>query len=327
MATANPQRALVADRGDDGVRLDRVLVRHLADLGVARVLAARWVRDGKVAVDGAVAVKPAQRVFRGQRLEVGLPPPPADAPPLLAEEMPVPVVWEDRHLLAVDKPAGVVVHPTWGHRHGTLLNGLLWRALDWAEEGTRPRLVHRLDKDTSGLLLVAKTRAAHAGLARALQRRQVRKEYLAVAEGRPETRRGRVELAIARDAADPKRRVAGAVGRPSVTDWELLGDGALAARPVALLVCRPLTGRTHQIRVHLAAAGLPLVGDPLYGDDAPGRVPFPRQALHAWRLALAHPVTGAELRLEAPPPADLATLLAAARLAGALAGRPAGDGA
>jgi 23S rRNA pseudouridine1911/1915/1917 synthase len=314
MPISDHRRAIVADRGDDGGRLDRVLVRHLADLATTRVQVARWVRDGKVVVEGAPAAKPAQRVFRGQRLVVELPPPPADAPPLLAEEMAVAVVYEDGHLLAVDKPPGVVVHPTWGHRHGTLLNGLLWRALGWADDGTRPRLVHRLDKDTSGLLVVAKTRAAHAELARAWQRRQVHKQYLAVVAGRPAAERGRVELAIARDLADPKRRVAGTEGRPSRTDWEVLADGALAGRPVALLCCRPLTGRTHQIRVHLAAAGLPIVGDPLYG-SGDGDAPIGRQALHAWRLELAHPVSGEPLRLGASVPTDLADLLAAAGIA------------
>jgi 23S rRNA pseudouridine1911/1915/1917 synthase len=315
MPPLHPRRSFLADRGDAGDRLDRVLVRHLADLGVTRVQAARWVRDGKVAVEAGVAEKPAQRVWKGQRLTVELPPPPADAPPLLAEEIALRVVWEDEHLLAVDKPAGLVVHPTWGHRRGTLLNGLLWQARDWAQEGLRPRLVHRLDKDTSGLLLVAKSRAAHAGLARALQRRQVAKTYLAVAWGRPAAARGRVDAAIGRDPLDPKRRVAGAAdGRPSVTDWELLADGEVAGRAVALLCCRPLTGRTHQIRVHLAAAGLPLVGDPLYGSGADAAL-LQRQALHAWRLQLAHPVSQGPLELTAPPPADLCRLLAAAGLA------------
>ena len=316
-AGAGPRRGIVADRGDDGARLDRVLVRHLADLAVTRVQVARWVRDGKVTVEETTAEKPAQRVFKGQRLGVELPPPPADAPPVLAEEMPVVIVHEDAHLLAVDKPAGWVVHPTWGHKRGTLLNALLWHARGWQQDGTRPRLVHRLDKDTSGLLLVAKSRAAHAGLARALQRREVRKSYLAFCLGRPQASRGRVDLAIARDTADPKRRVAGAAdGRPSVTDWELLGDGAIDGVAVALVCCRPLTGRTHQIRVHMAAAGLPLLGDPLYG--VPAGALLPRQALHAWELELLHPVSREPLRLRAPVPADLRQLAAAAGLAASL---------
>jgi 23S rRNA pseudouridine1911/1915/1917 synthase len=166
-------------------------------------------------------------------------------------------------------------------------------------------MVHRLDKDTSGLLLIPKTRAAHASLARAFQRRQVSKEYLAVVEGAPPVDHGRVDLAIARDPLDPKRRVAGAPdGRPAVTRWEVVASSPTS--PIHLVRCRPETGRTHQIRVHLAAIGLPIVGDPLYGRSVPS---FPRQALHAARLAFAHPTSGATLDLRSPLPADLGALL------------------
>ena len=302
-----PQRTIRADRGDAGERLDRALVRHLADLALPRVEVARWIRGGRVEVNGDGAPKPAMKLVKGDLVRVTLPPPPADKPPLVAQELPIAVVWEDAHLLALDKPPGLVVHPTWGHRDGTLLNGLLWRARDWDAERERPRLVHRLDKDTSGLLLVAKTRAAHAELARAFQRRQVRKEYLAVVRGSPSADHGRIELPISRDAADPKRRVAGAAdGRPAVTSWEVWAEGTSAGERFALLRCRPETGRTHQIRVHLAAIGCPIVGDPLYGSPPALHA---RQALHAARLALAHPVTHEPLALEAPLPADFRSLL------------------
>src|ERR1044072_8532868 len=170
-----PLRTIRADRGDAGERLDRALVRHLADLALPRVEVARWIRGGRVEVNGDARPKPALKLAKGDVLQVVLPPPPPA--PLLAQDLPLAVLFEDAHLLALDKPPGLVVHPTWGHRDGTLLNGLLWRAREWDAVYERPRLVHRLDKDTSGLLLVAKTRAAHAGLARAFQRRQVRKEY------------------------------------------------------------------------------------------------------------------------------------------------------
>jgi 23S rRNA pseudouridine1911/1915/1917 synthase len=302
-----PRRSFSADRGDDRERLDRVLVRRLGDLGVSRVEAARWVRDGKVAVAGAPVLRPAQRVFVGDAVTVELPPPPPGAPALVAQELPLRVLWEDGHLLALDKPAGLVVHPTWGHRDGTLFNGLLWHARRWAEDGLRPRLAHRLDKDTSGVLLVTKTRAAHAGVARAFQRREVRKEYLAIVHGRPAVPHGRVELSIARDASDPKRRIAGASdGLPARTAWQLVADGSVQGEPVSLVRCRPETGRTHQIRVHLAAVGLPIAGDPLYGD---GVLALPRQALHAARLELVHPIAGETLVLESPLPDDLRALL------------------
>jgi 23S rRNA pseudouridine1911/1915/1917 synthase len=304
-------RSIVADRGDAGERLDRALVRHLADLGLPRVEVARWIRGGRVALNGDGAPKPAQRLAKGDRIAVALPPPPPDAPPLLAQELPLVVLFEDAHLLALDKPPGLVVHPTWGHRDGTLLNGLLFRARGWNEEVARPRLVHRLDKDTSGLLLVAKTRAAQAGLARAFQRRQVAKEYLALVHGRPAAAGGRVELPIARDPDDPKRRITtDPTGRPAITHWQLVADAPRV--PLALLRCRPQTGRTHQLRVHLAAVGLPVAGDPLYGPQPPVH---PRQALHAARLAFDHPVTGERLELSAPLPPDLLALLERAAIA------------
>jgi 23S rRNA pseudouridine1911/1915/1917 synthase len=300
-----PIRTIRADRGDAGERLDRALVRHLADLALPRVEVARWIRDGKVAVNGDASPKPSLRLAKGDLVAVTLPPPPPDAPPLLAEELPLAIVFEDEHLLALDKPPGLVVHPTWGHRQGTLLNALLWRAREWDPAVARPRMVHRLDKDTSGLLLVAKTRAAHAELARAFQRRQVSKEYLALVHGRPPADRGRIDLPISRMPEDPKRRTtADPAGRPAITDWTLLAESPRA--PISLVLCRPQTGRTHQIRVHLAAIGLPIVGDPLYGT---GEQLLPRQALHAARLALDHPVSGERLELEAPLPPDLMALV------------------
>ena len=326
MASPAPSRLFLADRGDDRERLDRTLVRHLADLAVSRVEAARWVRAGKVAVNGQPGGKPAQRLLRGDRVAVELPPPPPGAPPLLAEEMPIAVLHEDDHLLALDKPAGIVVHPTWGHRAGTLLNGLLWRAASESGEAVtpwRPRLLHRLDRGTSGVMLVAKTPLAQRVLARAWQRREVAKEYLAVVLGRPEARAGRVELAIARDPQDPKRRVAGPDGRPSATRWELLAESPAGTDPVALLRCRPETGRTHQIRVHLAAAAMPVAGDPLYGGGAPPLSPrlageiaaLGRHALHAAALSFLHPASGERMRLEAPLPRELRALLEAAAVA------------
>jgi len=306
LPVVEPIRTIRADRGDAGERLDRALVRHLADLALPRVEVARWIRDGKVAVNGDGAPKASLRLAKGDLVAVTLPLPPPDAPPLLAQELPLAILFEDEHLLAIDKPPGLVVHPTWGHREGTLLNALLWRAREWDSAVARPRMVHRLDKDTSGLLLVAKTRAAHAELARAFQRRQVSKEYLALVHGRPSADRGRIDLPISRIPTDPKRRTTDdPSGRPALTDWQLVAEAP--DRPIALLVCRPQTGRTHQIRVHLAAIGLPIVGDPLYGTGEPL---LPRQALHAARLALDHPVSGQRLELEAPLPPDLVALLA-----------------
>ena len=255
--------------------------------------------------------KPSRRLAAGDEVEVFLPPPPP-RPELAPEEMPLSVLYEDDWLLALDKPPGLVVHPAQGNREGTLLHGLLWRAASY-----KPHLVSRLDQGTSGILLVAKTPEAHARL----QRRGMVKDYLAVVYGRPPVPKGRIDLGILRDPGDPRRRIASRTeGRPSSTLWECVGE----ADGISLLRCRLLTGRTHQIRVHLEAVRMPIVGDPLYG--VPGwkgigdpdlaelcRV-FPRQALHAWRLGLVHPVTGEPLEVCAPVPPDLAGLLSRGRL-------------
>lgn len=257
-------------------------------------------------------VKPSRRLAFGDEVEIALP----DLPPrreLAPEEMPLSIVYEDDWLLALDKPPGLVVHPAHGNREGTLMHGLLWRA----EGGYRPHLVSRLDQGTSGLILVAKAPEVHA----ALQRQRMEKDYLAVVYGRTGLPKGRIDLGILRDPADPRRRMASRTeGRPSATLWERLAEAE-----ISLLRCRLLTGRTHQIRVHLQAARMPIVGDPVYGapegwkgieDPALAETcrDFPRQALHAWRLGLTHPVTHEPLEVRAPLPPDLAELLSKAAL-------------
>lgn len=257
------------------------------------------------------AAKPSRRLAAGDEVEVVLPPPPP-RPELAPEEMPLSILYEDDWLLALDKPPGLVVHPVKGAREGTLLHGLLHRASSY-----KPHLVSRLDQGTSGVILVAKAPEVHARL----QRRGMEKDYLAVVYGRPPVPKGRIDLGILRDLRDPRRRITSRTeGRPSSTLWESLGE----AGGVSLLRCRLLTGRTHQIRVHLQAARMPIVGDPLYG--APGWKgildpelaglcrDLSRQALHAWRLGLVHPVTGEPLEVRAPVPPDLAGLLSRAGL-------------
>jgi 23S rRNA pseudouridine1911/1915/1917 synthase len=319
-------RSITADRGDDRERLDRVLLRHLADLPEAtRTRIQEWIRAGEVTV-GSRPAKPSERVRTGDSIVVVLPPPRPPKPELVAQEIPLSVLWEDDHLLVLDKPAGLVVHPAVGHRDGTLVNALLHRSREWAGPADRPGLVHRLDKDTSGVLLIAKTEPALSGLGKAMKERRLEKDYLAVVYGRPPVRKGKVELGILRDPADRKRMTASkTAGRPSSTLYELLAESPGTGPGVSLLRCRLVTGRTHQIRVHLKAIHLPIVGDPVYGaarwkglkDESLREAcrTFPRQALHAWRLSLAHPVTGERLAFTAPLPADLASLLAAASLA------------
>jgi 23S rRNA pseudouridine1911/1915/1917 synthase len=309
-----------AERADAGERLDRVLLRRLSHIpSLSRTQIQTWIEIGRVKLNGAAAERPGRRLAAGDEIELTLPgvaPLPTPEP----EEMPLAVLYEDEHLLALAKPPGLLVHPTPRERQGTLWNGLLYRARGW-EEGQLPALVHRLDRDTSGVLLVAKRRTLAAALVRAIRGKDAEKEYLALVYGRVSGSKGRIDLAIGRDPEDRRRFAAvTAGGRPASTLWERLAESDRA--PLTLLACRLLTGRTHQIRVHLAAKGWPLVGDPLYGEPrfdeiADGDLAercrsFPRQALHARRLAFVHPVTRERLEIAAPVPGDLGELLAAA---------------
>ncbi len=228
---------------------------------------------------------------------------------LAAQDLALRVAYEDVHLLVVDKPAGVVVHPSAGHPEGTLVHGLLAHAIAGGDEAERPGIVHRLDRDTSGLLVVARSDDAHRRLQRMLRRREVTREYLALVRGRPKSRRGRIEAAIGRDRRDPTRvSLDTLVPREAVTEFELTE----LLRGHALLRVRLRTGRTHQVRVHLAAIDLPVSGDPVYG--VAGDLGLERQFLHAARLAFAHPVSREPVDVESPLPADLAAALERARV-------------
>jgi 23S rRNA pseudouridine1911/1915/1917 synthase len=321
-----PPRAFRADRGDAGQRLDHVLLRHLNDLPEAsRTKIQEWIEGGFVRVGGRRPTKTSGRVKAGDVIEIVLPPPPAPRASLVAEDIPLSIIFEDSEILVLDKPAGLVVHPAVGHRGGTLVNALLHRSKDWAGPADRPGLVHRLDKDTSGLLVIAKTERAMAVLGKAMKERFLEKEYLAVVYGHPQVRKGKVELGILRDPRDRKRMATSRTeGRPSTTFYEILSESSGPRLGLSLLKCRLVTGRTHQIRVHLKALNLPVVGDPVYGsprwkglkDEALREAcrTFPRQALHSWRLGLRHPATGAPLTFTAPVPADMAGLLGASGL-------------
>jgi 23S rRNA pseudouridine1911/1915/1917 synthase len=326
-AVPAPRRQFRADRGDAGERLDLVLLRHLADIpGISRTKIQEWIATGLVQVAGRPVLRASARAQAGDIVDTVIPPPPPPKPELIAQEMPLSVIHEDEHLLVVDKPAGLVVHPAVGHWDGTLLNALLWRSKEWGGSADRPGLVHRLDKDTSGLLMVARTDAAHAGLARAMKSRSIEKEYLAVVYGKTPVQKGKVELGILRDPKDRKRMTTSRIeGRASITLYERLAESTGDRAGLTAVRCLLMTGRTHQIRVHLKAIHLPIVGDAVYGSPrwkairdeqlAEACRDFPRQALHARRLALKHPVTGAPMEFVAPVPADIASLLAAAALA------------
>ncbi len=287
-----------------GERLDRFLA---ACEGVgSRAAAERLLGDGSVLVDGAPRPK-SHRLAGGEEVQLELPERRESA--LLPEPVEgLGIAYEDEHLLVVDKPAGVVVHPSAGHAHGTVVHGLLAQAIEGGEEPERPGIVHRLDRDTSGLLVVARSDEAHRRLQRLLRRRELVREYLALVRGRPRSLAGRIEAPIGRDRRDPTRHsLDTATPRDAVTTFELLEQ----LPEHAFLRVGLETGRTHQIRVHLAAIELPVAGDPTYG--VPGDLGLERQFLHAARLAFPHPFTGEEVAVESPLPPDLERALQLAR--------------
>jgi 23S rRNA pseudouridine1911/1915/1917 synthase len=267
----------------------------------SRAAAERLLASGEVRVDGTARAK-SYRLEAGQEVELE---PPAAAE-LVAEPLDLRIAFEDEHLLVVDKPAGVVVHPGAGRPGGTLVNALLGVSAG-GDEPERPGIVHRLDRDTSGLLVVAKTEEAHRKLQSLVRRHKLEREYLALVRGRPRSRAGRIEAAIGRDRSEPTRRSLDTdTPRDAITHFEVVEQ----LPEHALLRVRLETGRTHQIRVHLAAIDLPVVGDRVYG--VPG-LELERQFLHAARLAFTHPVTGEPVETESPLPPDLAAALDRAR--------------
>lgn len=286
-----------------GERLDAFVARHLTDLSRSRVQ--RLVQEGLVRVDGRPA-KASLRLRQGEEVVVCLPPPSAEP---LPKAMPLSVVYEDDDILVIDKPAGVVVHPAPGHQGGTLVNAVLACYPELAGVGgqQRPGIVHRLDKDTSGLLVVAKNEGAHRSLSRQLKERQVRKVYLALVQGRLEPAQGVIDAPVGRHPYRRQRMAVVATGREAQTRYRVLRYLA----DCTLVEASPVTGRTHQIRVHLAAVGHPVVGDAVYGRPSPL---VSRPFLHAQRLGFCLPSDGRYLEFESPLPEELR--LALSRLGG-----------
>jgi 23S rRNA pseudouridine1911/1915/1917 synthase len=286
-----------------GARLDRFLA-GVAEIG-SRGAAERLLDEGGVLVDGAAQAK-SYKLAGGE--EVSFEPPGPVAATVGPEEMELRIVYEDEHLLVVDKPAGIVVHPAPGHATGTLVHGLVGHAAAGGDEPERPGIVHRLDRDTSGLMVVARSAEAHRRLQSLLRRRDLKREYLALVVGRPRSRTGRIEAPIGRDRTNPLRHSLDTANpRDAVTEFEV---EELLPRHALLRVSLE-TGRTHQIRVHLAAIDLPVAGDPTYG--RPAELGLERQFLHAARLAFPHPITEEPVDVSSPLPPDLATALDRAR--------------
>jgi len=310
--------ALVAPAEAAGQRLDRFLAEAIGTLSRSRVKS--LIEAGFAARDGMPVTQPAEPVRAGARYTL-TPPAPVAAEPQ-AQPIPFPILYEDADLLVLDKPPGLVVHPAPGNYDGTLVNALLAHcgdSLPGIGGERRPGIVHRLDKDTSGVMVVAKTEAALARLSAMFAARDLDRAYLALCWGVPNPATGSIEGAIGRDKRERKRMaVVTHGGKPALTHYRTLGQHQGA---VSLLQCRLATGRTHQIRVHLAGQGHPIVGDPVYlrripsaarNLDTPTRttlLDFPRQALHAARLGFSHPRTGAALSFTTPPPPDMLALL------------------
>jgi len=287
-----------------GRRLDRALADLLPD--ESRTVVAGWIRQGRVLVDGAPRA-PKAHVEGGERVVIRVPPP--DPTHLVPEDIPLRVLHEDDELVVIDKASGLTVHPGAGQRAGTLANALAWHLRDLPELGgsDRPGIVHRLDKETSGVMVVARTEAAQRALSAAFAAREVAKVYVACVHGGPADAEGSIDAAIGRATHHrTKMAVRTSGGREAQTAWTV--ERRLPRH--ALLHCRPRTGRTHQIRVHLAYLGHPIVGDKTYGrPGAAGEDLAPRLLLHAWRLAFRHPGTGETVSFEAPLPQDLRTAL------------------
>ena len=303
IAEVKPRFQLTVPDDCAGLRLDQALARLLPDYSRSRL--ARWIRDRHVTLDGRAAL-PRDKVRGGERIDV-IPEPDPAALAHRPQDIPLAVVYEDDTLLVIDKPPGLVVHPGSGNWDGTLLNALLKHAPELAQL-PRAGIVHRLDKDTSGLLVVAKSLVAQTDLVRQLQARTVTRSYLALVHGII-ARDGKVDAPIGRHRTHRTRMAVVARGKPAVTHYEIVQRFA----DTTLLRCRLETGRTHQIRVHLDAIGHPLVGDPVYGRrrSATRLRRFNRQALHAEKLILVHPTTRRSRTWRAPLPDDFRDLLAA----------------
>jgi 23S rRNA pseudouridine1911/1915/1917 synthase len=294
-----------------GWRLDRALAAAVPTLSRERLKA--LIRSGAVEAGGKAVRDPATKVRGEEALRIAVPEPtPAHNQP---QDIPLNIIFEDEHLLVVDKPAGLVVHPAAGNLDGTLVNALLHHcggSLSGIGGVARPGIVHRIDKDTSGLLVVAKTDVAHEGLAKQFAAHSVDRRYLAILNGVPNASEGKIDAPLARSATNRKKIaiVEGSRGKRAVTHWRRLS----VLKDAALVECRLETGRTHQIRVHMASIAHPLIGDPVYGRSGKthgkllSELQFGRQALHAAELGFAHPVTKHRLSFSSPMPADMQEL-------------------
>lgn len=305
------ERWLLAEQSAE--RLDRWLAEQLPDLSRSRIQ--KLIEQGQVQINGQVCSSRKASLHAGDRVRLHIPP--AEPLDLQPEAIPLDILYEDASLLILNKPAGLVVHPAPGHSDGTLVNALLAHCENLAGIGgvQRPGIVHRLDKDTSGAIVIAKTDQAHQHLQAQFKRKTARREYLAVVYGAPDTHSGTIDAPIGRHPIDRKKMAVVPEekgGRRAVTHWQVverLGN-------YTLMQFRLETGRTHQIRVHSASVGHPVVGDPVYGSGRSTGVNLPGQALHAWKLRLQHPISEDWIEVTAPQPKSFLTLLEVLRRRG-----------
>ncbi len=307
-----PQRmTIVAAAPDEGQRLDRALAAHLPDL--SRTYVQSLIEGGQVTVEGRQR-KVSHRLREGEHIEVLIPPPLSSD--LLPEAIPLVIVYEDADVIVIDKPAGLVVHPAPGHERGTVVNALLGHDPGMQINGSvRPGIVHRIDKDTSGLMVAAKTDLAHEGLAKQFARHSIDRRYLAIVAGIPTPPSGSVDAPLARSTANRQKMavVRDGRGKRAVTHYRLVEP----LRQAALVECRLETGRTHQVRVHMSSIGHPLLGDPVYGRgkiahrDLLNQLDFNRQALHAALIGFVHPVSKENLSFKSAIPSDMQELFSA----------------
>ncbi|RLA79813.1 MAG: RluA family pseudouridine synthase [Deltaproteobacteria bacterium] len=300
---------LLVDASGEGERIDRYLVK---ELGTSRSQIQRLLQEGRILLDGE-RVKASTRLRGGELLEVSLPPPPPSK--VLPEDIPLKVIYEDGEVLVIEEPAGMVVHPAGRRLSGTLVNALLFHFGELPPGGMRPGIVHRLDKGTSGVMVVAKSEVAYASLTRQFKEREVEKEYLALVFGEMRGDEGEISFTIGMHPHSRKISVRTRRPKEAITRWRVRER----FRGFTLLEVRPITGRTHQIRVHLSASGHPVVGDPLYGrrkvrsiEDGLLREKVQglgRQALHASRIRFRHPSTGKPMEFSSPLPQDMEEVL------------------
>ena len=283
------------EEGDTGVRVDACLAAH-TELSRSRIAA--LMAEGALTIDGKTERKPSARVAQGQLLSLELPE--VRATEIVAQNIPLNILYQDADVVIVNKPCGMVVHPAAGNEDGTLVNALLYHIHDLSGVGgeMRPGIVHRLDKDTSGLILIAKNDRAHAALSEQFKERTMEKHYRAVAYGSFREEQGLIDAPIARHPVDRKKMAVAADGRPSKTEWRVLER----LKGATYLDVHLLTGRTHQIRVHMQHIGHPLLGDPIYAPNLRLSVRVPRLMLHAYSLAFTHPATGERMTFCAPLP-------------------------